>query len=356
MLYQRVIRSLFFLLPAEIAHKVGFGAWRLICAIPLVSGLISRYFAQTPHNLQTTAFGRALASPIGLAAGFDKNGSGFKALGRMGFAFIEVGTVTPRPQPGNPRPRLFRLRADRALINRMGFNNVGAVAVAKRLRRKGDCFIGVNIGKNKDTPNEQAVEDYKACAKTLLPYADYLVINVSSPNTPGLRKLQAVEQLRPVLSSVNQLATEKKCPVLLKIAPDLSDAEIRDIAKLAIETQIAGIIATNTSLSRDGLTTNQKALGNIGPGGLSGKPLKTRAIEVLRVLRETAGDKLVLVSCGGIETAEDIAQRLKAGATLVQIYTALIYEGPGLLRKLHSELSEKIGTLPKGPRSLTVQQ
>jgi dihydroorotate dehydrogenase len=291
--------------------------------------------------------GLQFPNPLGLAAGFDKDAAGIDGLAALGFGFIEVGTVTAQPQPGNPRPRLFRLPHDRAIVNRMGFNNDGAPSVAARLARRERSLarragrsernrpprpiVGVNIGKSKVVPAAQAIEDYVASTGLLTPYADYLVVNVSSPNTPGLRDLQAVERLRPLLEAVRRAAdhvARGHVPLLVKIAPDLDDDEIRAIAELAAEFPLDGIVATNTTTRRDGLRSDPDLVGRLGPGGLSGAPLKQRSLEVLRLLRQHVGDSLTLVSVGGIESAEDFNERKHAGATLVQAYTGLVYGGP----------------------------
>ncbi len=273
------------------------------------------------------------------------------ALAAVGFGFVEVGTITARPQPGNPRPRLFRLVADRAIVNRMGFNNHGAAAAAARLRRwrartRGHrrTIVGVNIGKSKAVPTDYAIDDYLVSTRLLAPHADYLVVNVSSPNTPGLRDLQAVERLRPLLGSVRDTADQvahRHVPLLVKIAPDLADDDIRAIADLVTELRLDGIVATNTTISRDGLRSVPADVAAAGPGGLSGAPLKERSLEVLRLLRGHTGGSLAIVSVGGIETAEDVIERLRAGATLVQAYTGLVYGGPlwpsRILRRLAAE-------------------
>jgi dihydroorotate dehydrogenase len=276
--------------------------------------------------------------PLGLAAGFDKNAEGIDALAALGFAFVEVGTVTGEPQPGNPRPRLFRLPADRAVVNRMGFNNDGAEAVARRLAARlgakhRDVVVGVNIGKTKAVPEDDepaVLADYEKSTRLLAPYADYLVVNVSSPNTPGLRDLQSVDRLRPLLAAVRRRAdavTSTHLPLLVKIAPDLADKDVLAVADLALELGLDGIVATNTTVSRDGLASEPADVERVGAGGLSGAPLKARALEVLRLLRERVGPDLTIVAVGGIGDAADARERLDAGATLLQAYTAFVYEG-----------------------------
>jgi dihydroorotate dehydrogenase len=275
---------------------------------------------------------------MGLAAGFDKDGLGLLTWGALGFGHAEVGTVTAHPQPGNPAPRMFRLPADRALLNRMGFNNLGAGALAMRLaRQRPEVPIGVNIGKTKVTPADEAVDDYRASARLVGPLASYLVVNVSSPNTPGLRDLQAVESLRPILSAV---LAETSTPVLVKIAPDLSDSDVDEIADLAVELGLAGIVATNTTVSRQGLTT--PGVDELGPGGISGPPVARRAVEVLRRLYGRVGDRLVLISVGGIETADDAWERITAGASLLQGYTGFIYGGGLWAKQIHDGIAARL--------------
>ena len=286
-------------------------------------------------------------NPIGLAAGFDKDAVGYEALGALGFGFIEVGTLTGEPQPGNPAPRLFRLPRDRALINRMGFNNHGSADAVARLRRPHETIVGVNIGKTKRLPEEEAISDYVASAKRLGPHADYVVVNVSSPNTPGLRDLQATEKLRPLLAAVrealNEVSSARRVPLLVKIAPDLVDEDVDAVADLALDLRLDGIIATNTTIRRDGLRSDAADVERCGAGGLSGPPLRERSLEVLKRLRGKVGDRTVLISVGGIETAEQAWERIQAGATLVQIYTAFIYEGPWLPSRLAKGIAELAG-------------
>jgi dihydroorotate dehydrogenase len=284
----------------------------------------------------TTALGLRFPTPFGLAAGFDKNATGLRGLGALGFGHVEIGTVTARPQPGNPKPRLFRLPADRALINRMGFNNDGAEVVARRLAalRRGGALpiVGVNIGKSRAVAVEDAVDDYRASARLLAPVADYLVVNVSSPNTPGLRGLQELDRLEPLLAAVAEEAG--RVPLLVKIAPDLTDLQIGHIAGLVDRLGLAGVVATNTSIGRSGLRTPAAEVAAMGEGGLSGSPVAARSLAVLRVLRASLSPGRCVISVGGVATAADVAERLAAGADLVQGYTAFLYRGPGWARAL----------------------
>jgi dihydroorotate dehydrogenase len=343
-MYRFFFWLIFSRLPAELAHRISFFLLRVCMKFPGARGLSAR--ALRPHEPQSSvmALGLHFPGPLGLAAGFDKDGLGVDALAALGFSFVEVGTVTARPQPGNLRPRLFRLPRDRALINRMGFNNRGAEALAKRLRRKKKrCIVGVNIGKSKVVSEAEAAADFTASARAVADVADYVVVNVSSPNTPGLRDLQAREKLAPILSAVRRALDEvrpaHRVPLLVKIAPDLTDDEINEVADLALTLQLDGIIATNTTIGRTGLATPATEVAQIGAGGLSGGPLRSRSLEVLRRLRERVGDKIVLIASGGIETVEDAAERLAAGATLLQGYTAFVYHGPLWPARLQRHLS-----------------
>ena len=337
MIYDAVRRALF-LAPPERIHTLVFGALRGATATEATRTQLRRVLAPHDPVLASTVFGVRFPGPLGLAAGFDKDGVGLNTWGAMGFGYAEIGTVTAQPQPGNPQPRLFRLSADRALLNRMGFNNHGAGQLALRLaRHRPDVPIGVNIGKSKVTPPEQAAEDYAASARLLGPLATYLVVNVSSPNTPGLRDLQAVESLRPILAAV---LAETSTPVLVKIAPDLSDADVDAVADLAVEMGLAGIVATNTTVSRSGLRT--PGVNDLGPGGISGPPVARRSLEVLRRLSARVGDRQVLISVGGIETAEDAWQRIIAGASLLQGYTGFVYGGGLWAKQIHDGLAQRL--------------
>ncbi|MGV0625331.1 quinone-dependent dihydroorotate dehydrogenase [Mycolicibacter minnesotensis] len=333
-----VLRRGMFLVPPERIHTMVFAGLRGVTAAAPSRRLLQRRLAPHDPVLASTVFGVRFPGPLGLAAGFDKDGVGINAWGALGFGYAEVGTVTAAPQPGNPAPRLFRLPADRALLNRMGFNNHGAGALATQLaRHQASVPIGVNIGKTKVTPPEGAVEDYRASARLLAPLAAYLVVNVSSPNTPGLRDLQAVDSLRPILAGVRAETTK---PVLVKIAPDLADSDLDAVADLCVELGLAGIVATNTTVSRDGLAT--PGVAELGPGGISGAPVARRSLEVLRRLHARVGDRLVLISVGGIETADDAWERITAGASLLQGYTGFIYGGGLWARNIHDGLAARL--------------
>ena len=304
--------------------------------------------------LRVRALGLEFPGPLGLAAGFDKDARGTRGLAALGFGFVEVGTVTARAQPGNPRPRMFRLTADRALVNKMGFNNAGAAAAAARLgrsRRPGGPVVGVNIGKTRAVPDEEAAADYAASARAVAAVADYVVVNVSSPNTPGLRDLQAADRLKPVLVAVRAALDAavpggRRVPLLVKIAPDLADADVDAVADLALELGLDGIIATNTTTSRAGLASPAAEVAAAGAGGLSGPPLRARALEVLARLHARAGDRLVLIAAGGVETPDDAWERLRAGATLVQAYTGFVYGGPLWPRRMHAGLARRMRADP----------
>ena len=342
-------------MPAETAHRAGFWLIRVLAGAPGVAGLLRWWLGPRDPVLRVRALGLEFPGPLGLAAGFDKDARDTKGLSALGFGFVEVGTVTAQAQPGNPRPRLFRLPADRALVNRMGFNNDGAAAAAARLRRRprgpgAGPVVGVNIGKTRAVPEAAAAADYAASARAVADVADYVVVNVSSPNTPGLRDLQAADRLRPVLAAVRSALDARAgegrskggVPLLVKIGPDLAEQDIDAVADLAIELGLDGIVATNTTVSRDGLTSPAAEVTAAGAGGVSGPPLRGPALAVLRRLRERAGDRLVLIAAGGIETPDDAWERLAAGATLVQAYTGFIYEGPLWPRRMHAGLAHRI--------------
>jgi dihydroorotate dehydrogenase len=349
LLYRIVLRRV----PAEAAHRLAFGLIRVfgrVARVPGAAWLLRRWLGPRDPVLRVRALGLEFPGPLGLAAGFDKDARGTRGLAALGFGFVEVGTVTARAQPGNPRPRMFRLTADRALVNRMGFNNEGASAAAAVLRRsrgrRGGPVVGVNIGKTKAVPDAEAAADYAASARAVAAVADYVVVNVSSPNTPGLRDLQAAERLRPVLTEVRAALDGagggRRVPLLVKIAPDLADADVDAVADLALELGLDGVIATNTTISRDGLASPAAEVAAAGAGGLSGAPLRDRSLAVLRRLRDRAGDRLVLVAAGGIETPDDAWERLRAGATLVQAYTGFVYGGPLWPRQMHAGLAARM--------------
>ncbi|MCT1449223.1 quinone-dependent dihydroorotate dehydrogenase [Corynebacterium sp. p3-SID1194] len=327
-----------FLLPPERIHGIISGALSTLNEVAPANRTMEKVVRVRDKRLEQELFGVRFPAPLGLAAGFDKNATAVDAWGAVGFGYAELGTVTPRPQPGNPAPRLFRLPEDKAILNRMGFNNDGALKVARNLERKksGDV-VGINIGKNKTS--DDAVRDYRTGASLLGPLADYVVVNVSSPNTPGLRDLQAIEELRPILTAVQE-ATDT--PVLVKIAPDLSDEDIDAVADLALELGLAGIVATNTTISREGLITDATRVEEMGAGGISGAPLNDRSLEVLKRLRSRVGDRLVLISVGGISTPEQAWERIAAGASLLQGYTPFIYGGLGWIRRIHRGLAEQV--------------
>lgn len=335
-----LIRPLLFLLPPERAHHLTFRLLGIASRVPGMLALVGG--AKPPSNAATELMGLRFPSPVGLAAGMDKDAKHVDALSRIGFGFIEVGTLTPKPQSGNPQPRLFRLKADRALINRMGFNNGGVQAAVERLRkRQPGIIVGGNIGKNKDTPNARAIDDYIACFDALHPVVDYFVVNVSSPNTPGLRALQEKGPLLEILralkvKSLRHSTAQPPTPILLKIAPDLTEGQLDDIASVVKESGIAGVIATNTTISRDGLRTPQAALQAIGAGGLSGAPARSRSTEVVRYLRERLPKPFVIIGVGGIDSWKAAKEKIEAGADLVQVYTGLVYEGPALVNRINS--------------------
>ncbi|MEZ2121311.1 quinone-dependent dihydroorotate dehydrogenase [Corynebacterium sp. CCM 9203] len=338
-LYNLALRAMFTLPPERIHNSIMSGL-QVLHGMSWTNRQLSRFIRVSDPLLRQEVFGVEIPQPLGLAAGFDKNASCSDAWGALGFGYAELGTVTASPQPGNPHPRLFRLPEDRAILNRMGFNNHGAAAVARNLhRRKSDDVIGINIGKTKVVPPEEAVEDYRTSAKMLGRLADFLVVNVSSPNTPGLRDLQAVESLRPILTAVLNVA---EAPVLVKIAPDLSDHDVDAVADLAVELGLAGIVATNTTISRVELHTESAKVEAMGAGGISGPPVADRSLEILRRLHERVGTDLVLISVGGIETPEQAWERITAGATLLQGYTGFIYGGPGWIRDIHKGIANQI--------------
>lgn len=336
----KLIKPLLFQFDPEIIHYVVTGALRRVNRIWGVKSLLKNLYQLDDKRLATEVLGLKFNNPLGLAAGFDKNASMIEELAEFGFGFIEIGTVTPLPQPGNEKPRMFRLPQDDALINRLGFNNQGVDVVAARLKqvqRKG-LIIGGNIGKNKLTPNEDAVSDYIKCFDRLFDVVDYFVVNVSSPNTPGLRELQEKEPLKHILNTLQQRNNKNQIsrPILLKIAPDLTNSQLDDIIEIVMETKIAGLIATNTTISRDDLVSSENLKKE--SGGLSGKPLTVRSTEVIRYLSEHSNKSFVIIGVGGIHSAEDAIEKIQAGASLIQLYTGFIYEGPGLVKRILKSL------------------
>ncbi|NND05685.1 MAG: quinone-dependent dihydroorotate dehydrogenase [Saprospiraceae bacterium] len=341
-MYEKIIKPILFQLSPEYAHRFTTHQLKWLSKYGITKTLLHATWGLDDARLHRQVLGLHFKNPIGLAAGFDKDAQYIEAFSNLGFGFIEVGTVTPKAQPGNPLPRLFRLQKDQALINRMGFNNQGVEVMVERLKRVEwhNIIIGGNIGKNKVTPNEEANEDYKACFEALFPYVDYFVVNVSSPNTPGLRSLQEKEPLDKLLSmlqTLNQRQTAAK-PLLLKISPNLSWPQLDDVLEVVEANGVDGIIATNTSLDRLGLKTSKSSLEAIGHGGLSGAPITSRSTEVIKYIRDQAGDALAIVGVGGIVTANDAIEKLDAGADLIQLYTGLIYRGPKLIKDIKVQL------------------
>jgi dihydroorotate dehydrogenase len=337
----KIIRSIFFLFPPEWTHYFSMNCFKILCFFNPIRKLLGFIF--TPHDsrLTTNFLNFQLKNPIGLGAGFDKNAIYLKELETIGFGFVEIGTVTPLPQAGNPKPRLFRLPKDKALINRMGFNNDGAKAVAERLKKykirnpKSEIIVGGNIGKNKNTPNEEAWKDYAICFNELHPYVDYFVVNVSSPNTPGLRELQEKESLQKILLHLQMINNGKanSKPILLKIAPDLTPEQIDDVIEIALEIKLDGLVATNTTISRENLF-KETGIGNQEEGGLSGLPLKKRSTEIIKYISEKTNKEIPIIASGGVFSGADAKEKLDAGASLVQVWTGFIYEGPSIVKKI----------------------
>ena len=342
----KIIRSVLFFFDPEWVHYFSMNSLKLLCKIPGVKGLLTATFT-AKGNVQYSVFNIQFTNPVGLGAGFDKNARYLNELEALGFGFVETGTVTPKPQAGNDKPRLFRLPKDKALINRMGFNNDGVEVVSKRLKAwhkkqseignlKSKIVIGGNIGKNKITPNEDAWKDYETCFTALHDYVDYFVVNVSSPNTPGLRELQEKDSLKKILTNLQQLnakhATPK--PILLKIAPDLSNEQLDDVVDLALEIKLDGLVASNTTINRSGLSTDDSQLSQIGAGGLSGLPVQKRSTEVVQYINQKTGGQIPIIASGGIFTAADAQEKITAGAVLVQVWTGFIYEGPSIVKNI----------------------
>ncbi|MCP9201218.1 quinone-dependent dihydroorotate dehydrogenase [Gramella sp. GC03-9] len=339
-MYKSLIRPALFRFDPEKVHYFTFDFLKKFCSIPGAEGFLRKKFLIEDKRLEREVFGLKFKNPVGLAAGFDKDAKLYKELSSLGFGFIEVGTVTPKPQPGNEKQRLFRLPEDSAIINRMGFNNEGVESMVERLKKNTNVLIGGNIGKNKVTPNENAVDDYVYSFNALFDYVDYFVVNVSSPNTPNLRELQDKEPLKKLLNTLQQENNRRdpSKPILLKIAPDLTDDQLLDIIEIVQDTKIAGVIATNTTISREGLQSANKQ----EMGGLSGKPLTKRATEVIRFLSEKSGKAFPIIGVGGIHTAQDAIEKLEAGASLVQLYTGFIYEGPALIKEINKAILKKM--------------
>lgn len=338
-MYKLIIRPILFLFDPEKVHYFSFQFISFLHKIPFVPFFIKSIYSLKAKELETEVFGIKFPNRVGLAAGFDKDAKLFNELSNFGFGFIEIGTLTPLAQDGNPKKRLFRLKEENAIINRMGFNNGGVKAAVERLKKNKKVIIGGNIGKNKMTPNEEAVGDYLICYNELFDFVDYFVVNVSSPNTPNLRALQDKEPLTNLLCTLQNenLKQQTPKPILLKIAPDLTNEQLLDIIDIVNVSKIAGVIATNTTISRDGLTSDNK----IEIGGLSGKPLKNRSTEVIRFLSEKSNKSFPIIGVGGIHSAEDAIEKLNAGASLIQLYTGFIYEGPCLIKKINKAILNK---------------
>lgn len=343
-MYKLLVRPILFLFQPETIHHFSVIFLRITFAIPGINGLMRKIFQVKKPQLKRTLFGLDFDNPIGLAAGFDKDAQMIKPMAAFGFGFIEIGTLTPLPQPGNPKPRIFRLIKDKALINRMGFNNRGVDGAIEKLKKnKTKVIIGGNIGKNKVTPNEDAVSDYEIAFKKLFPYVDYFVVNVSSPNTPNLRELQEKEPLKQLLSHLQGLnsGADRK-PLLLKIAPDLEIPQLNDIVEIVSETALDGIVATNTTISRAGLSANPDHVKSLGAGGLSGAPLTQASTNMIKYLREHLPPDFPIVAVGGIMNEKDAIEKLKAGADLIQLYTGFVYEGPALVKRINKAILNEI--------------
>ena len=339
-MYKFLIKPILFLFDPEWVHHTVFSTLKLIHRIPGMGSLIRGLYQVKDERLERKLFGLTFPNPIGLAAGFDKDAKLYQELSNFGFGFIEIGTLTPKPQPGNPKKRLFRLPEDNGLINRMGFNNQGVVEAIERLKKNNGVLIGGNIGKNKITPNDEAVSDYVQCFEALFPHVDYFVVNVSSPNTPNLRALQDKEPLQHLLQTLKNLNLKRTSPkpILLKIAPDLIDDQLLDIIDIVTTVKIDGVIASNTTLSREGLISSNRS----EMGGLSGKPVAERSTEVIRFLYEKSNNAFPIIGVGGIHSSEDAINKLNAGASLIQLYTGFVYEGPGVIKKINKAILEQV--------------
>lgn len=338
----KLFRFILFKFDAERVHYFVVGLLQIVHKMAPLRAIFKALYQKQHPKLGVDVFGLHFKNPVGLAAGFDKNAAYTDALADCGFGFIEIGTITPKSQPGNDKPRLFRLKADQAILNRMGFNNDGVEAAILQLksRKNKDLIIGGNIGKNKWTPNEEANQDYLICFESLFPYVDYFVVNVSSPNTPNLRALQEKEPLMALLSSLQKANLQKETPkpILLKIAPDLTDTQLDEVIEIVSETKIAGLIASNTTISRENLKTPEAEVSALGAGGISGKPLTQRSTEVVRYIHQKSGGQIPIIAVGGIHTPQDALDKLAAGASLVQLYTGFIYEGPGLIKAINKAI------------------
>ena len=344
-MYKTLFRPIFFLFDPETIHHFTFRLLKTVSAFPGVKSILRNLYSVKSNKLEKEVFGIKFPNPVGLAAGFDKDAKLVDELSNIGFGFIEIGTLTPVAQPGNPKPRLFRLIKDQAIINRMGFNNSGVDAAVTNLkRRRSQIIIGGNIGKNKITPNDEAVRDYEKNFEALFDVVDYFVVNVSSPNTPNLRDLQDKVPLTALLKKLQERnsAKSKRKPLLLKIAPDLTNEQLNDIVDIAREVRLDGLIATNTTISRSNLVSSKHKIEDIGAGGLSGKPLTERATEVIKYLREKLGNDFPIIGVGGIMTEQDALDKIKAGATLIQIYSGFIYEGPSLIRRINKAIANAL--------------
>ena len=342
-MYKLFIRPILFWFDPEDVHYFSFSFIKFISKIPFVPAILRSIYEVKDTRLEREVFGLKFKNPVGLAAGFDKDAKCYQELSNFGFGFIEIGTLTPKPQDGNPKKRLFRLKSDSAIINRMGFNNGGVDTAVLRLKKNKGVLIGGNIGKNKITPNEEANSDYLICFEKLFDYVDYFVVNVSSPNTPNLRELQEKEPLTNLLRDLQNSNSKKQIqkPILLKIAPDLTNEQLLDIIDIVNETKIAGVIATNTTISREGLLSENNPEVSGETGGLSGKPLTQRSTEVIRFLSEKSNKAFPIIGVGGIHSAEDAMEKLEAGASLVQLYTGFIYEGPKLVSDINKAILKK---------------
>ncbi|MFN8260604.1 MAG: quinone-dependent dihydroorotate dehydrogenase [Chitinophagales bacterium] len=342
----KILRFFLFKMDAETAHHLTLKGFGFLIKIPFVKAILHFLYVTENKKLERNVFGLTFKNPVGLAAGLDKNAECIDAFAAVGFGFIEIGTVTPLAQPGNDKPRLFRLTQDEAIINRMGFNNEGMAAVKENIQKsqlnnpKSQILIGGNIGKNKITPNERAVDDYIKCFHGLYDVVDYFVVNVSSPNTPNLRELQEKEPLKKLLFTLQELNAKqiKQKPILLKIAPDLTHEQLDDIIEIVFETKLSGIVATNTTISRDDLSTDKKKVDAIGPGGLSGKPLTNKSTAIIKYIVQQSKHQIPVIAVGGIMRADDAIEKLNAGASLVQLYTGFIYEGPGLIKEINKRI------------------